>query len=274
MSLFYDCNECKEKLYVKENKIRELNQEAQQQIVDEQIDTELGLENTSTNLGKFASRVLQKLNTSSIPEVSKPSDKDIEKYNLAVLDNAVKSNQLTQLFKELKALPKNALNKTQTNIQAKMSSSDIQKRLNDMIATAVQQSEERTIPKLILDELITIIEQNDFNDMVKLASKKFTDSIEDEFFENLSNSSSIAETSVMSDAPAKIDMRAYNTGRKKNNTNQELNEFSDLLIKYSKAPRGSKSKYSKQLANIISRQQKVNPKIAQRMTEMKSALIN
>jgi len=41
VSSFYSSNQAKERDYVKENKIRMLNDEAQQQIVDEEIEKDL-----------------------------------------------------------------------------------------------------------------------------------------------------------------------------------------------------------------------------------------
>lgn len=85
MSLFYDCNECKEQLYVKENLLRERNQETQQQIVDEQIAEELGLESKATNLGRLASRIFQRIGTSDIPEIT--ASRDTAKYDKKIKEN-------------------------------------------------------------------------------------------------------------------------------------------------------------------------------------------
>ena len=45
VSSFYSSNEAKERKYVDENKIRMLNDEAQQRVVDEQIASELSIKN-------------------------------------------------------------------------------------------------------------------------------------------------------------------------------------------------------------------------------------
>ena len=79
VSSFYSSNEAKERKYVDENKIRMLNDEAQQRVVDEQIASELGLEQSSTNLGQFASRVFKKLITSDKPTIVKSKFSDVNK---------------------------------------------------------------------------------------------------------------------------------------------------------------------------------------------------
>lgn len=68
VSSFYSSNESKQRKYIKENKIRELNQEAQQEIVDAQIDAELGLESKATKLSALSKRITDKL-VGTKPEV-------------------------------------------------------------------------------------------------------------------------------------------------------------------------------------------------------------
>lgn len=374
MSLFYKSNEAKERKYVKENKIRELNDEAQQEIVDEQIDKELGLDRKATNIGLLSKRVTDKLvnaksgkTTSandtllnainngklselfnklkalpdsllsktqrlirddlkneetkkivneliaeSIPNGSEAikiavlqslggvNNEDIvldmiskinEKVNLTetkskvpkntkisvdnildtvgftnkvkprlnsnldILDNAVKFNKLSELFKELKSIPEDYLNDTQKNIKLKLSNPQAKEIINDLIANAVDMGNIKELNKIVLNELISVgnkKEQKDLNEMLNMTS---------------------AATSVMSDAPQKIDGRMFNKGKKKD-TNAELNEFSNLLIQYENAPRGRKGPFNQKLKNIIGRQRLINPKTADRMLQMKNAITN
>lgn len=79
VSSFYSSNEAKERKYVDENKIRMLNDEAQQRVVDEQIASELGLEQSSTNLGNLASRIFKKLITCDKPTIVKSKFSDVNK---------------------------------------------------------------------------------------------------------------------------------------------------------------------------------------------------
>lgn len=374
MSLFYKSNEAKERKYVKENKIRELNDEAQQEIVDEQIDKELGLDRKATNIGLLSKRVTDKLvnaksgkttsandtllnainngklselfnklkalpdsllsktqrlirddlkneetkkivneliaesipngpeaikiavlqslggvnnedivldmiskinekvnlteTKSKVPKNTKISVDNILdtvgftnkvkprlNSNLDILDNAVKFNKLSELFKELKSIPEDYLNDTQKNIKLKLSNPQAKEIINDLIANAVDMGNIKELNKIVLNELISVgnkKEQKDLNEMLNMTS---------------------AATSIMSDAPQKIDGRVFNKGKKKD-TNAELNEFSNLLIQYENAPRGRKGPLNQKLKNIIGRQRLINPKTADRMLQMKNAITN
>lgn len=380
MSLFYKSNEAKERKYVKENKIRELNDEAQQQIVDEQIDKELGLDRKATNIGLLSKRVADKLvsaksnkptsgndillnainsgklselfnklktlpdsllsktqrlirgdleneeskkivneliaeavpngpeaikvavlqslggignedivldmiskinekvdlteTKSKTPKNTKISvDNVLDKVgftnkikprlnsNLDILDNAVKFNKLSNLFKELKSIPEDYLNDTQKNIKLKLSNPQAKEIINDLIANAVDTGNIKELNKIVLNELISVgnkKEEKDLNKMLNMTSMA---------------TPSEAATSVMSDAPQKIDGRMFNKGKKKD-TNEELNEFSNLLIQYENAPRGRKGPFNQKLKNIIGRQRLINPKTADRMLQMKNAITN
>ena len=375
MSLFYKSNEAKERKYVKENKIRELNDEAQQEIVDEQIDKELGLDRKATNIGLLSKRVADKLvnatarsgkttsandtllnaiNNGKLTELfnkikalpdsllsktqrlirddlkneetkkivneliaeSVPNgpeaikiavlqslggvnNEDIvldmiskinEKVNLTetkskvpkntkisvdnvldtvgftnkvkprlnsnldILDNAVKFNKLSELFKELKSIPEDYLNDTQKNIKLKLSNPQAKEIINDLIANAVDMGNIKELNKIVLNELISVgnkKEQKDLNEMLNMTS---------------------AATSVMSDAPQKIDGRMFNKGAPMKDTNAELNEFTDLLIKFNNSKGSVRGGYNQDLNNIIARQRLINPKIAQRMKDLKSTL--
>lgn len=82
-------------------------------------------------------------------------------------------------------------------------------------------------------------------------------------------------TSIMTEGEMKIDNRQFNRGsKKKNDTNAELEKFIDVLIQYHNAPYGKKTGFNDALRNMINRQKKVNPAIAERMKQMKSAFIN
>ena len=64
-SLFYSSNQKRERKYVKENVKREVNQYNQQEIVDDSIAEELGLQQESNRLSKLASRVIGRLGAES-----------------------------------------------------------------------------------------------------------------------------------------------------------------------------------------------------------------
>jgi len=61
VSLFYSSNEKKQRKYIKDRQLEEINQANQQEIVDNAIDKELGFEQKATKLSKLASRVIGKI---------------------------------------------------------------------------------------------------------------------------------------------------------------------------------------------------------------------
>lgn len=80
---------------------------------------------------------------------------------------------------------------------------------------------------------------------------------------------SSAPTSTGSEGPLGLDAREFNQGRSKNDTNAELNTFTDLLSAYDSSKGKRRKDINQQLTNIINRQS--NTKIAERMKNLKSA---
>jgi hypothetical protein len=157
VSLFYDCNECKEKLYVKENRLRESNQSSQQQIVDQQIDAELGLETTATNLGRLAKRVINSLGSELIPADRKVVETAQQKTPIDYLKQVIASGKLTELFDRIKAIPPKKLTPKARIVQSDLKSNkEVKDTLNEDIANIVgknisaeEKSEE--IKKAVID---------------------------------------------------------------------------------------------------------------------------
>lgn len=116
VSSFYSSNQSKERAYVDENKIRMLNDEAQQQIVDAEIEKELGIERTSTNLSKLASRIFKKIITADKPEVVKSKFSD-SKDNRYIDENALMASE--DINYALKPLPSTPITPAQLEAQAK-----------------------------------------------------------------------------------------------------------------------------------------------------------
>lgn len=174
MSLFYSSNERKERKYVKENKIRELNDEAQQQIVDDEISKELGLDEKATNLGKLATRVINKLGTEILP---KPVGTDIkfttEQFTpMELLTNSIKNGTLSDLFEKLKALPNKLLNKTQRIIRDDLSDTESKNMINELIADDVSKSKSADeIRKTVLESLGGIGNEEIVLDMIRKAKE-------------------------------------------------------------------------------------------------------
>jgi capsular polysaccharide biosynthesis protein len=136
VSSFYNSNEQKQNNYVKSNYKKQYNQESQQQVVDAEIDKELGLETQATNLGKLASRVVNKI-SSELPQLGYSETKQLTYSPIQLLTNSINNGQLTNLFDELKALPDSALNKTQQLIRNDLSNAENKKMINYQIEDAL-----------------------------------------------------------------------------------------------------------------------------------------
>ncbi len=157
MSLFYKSNEAKERKYVKENKIRELNDEAQQEIVDEQIDKELGLDRKATNIGLLSKRVADKLVN------AKRQGEDI-------LLNAINNGKLSELFDKIKLLPDSALTKNQQYIRDNLKVKQNKDNINELIQEAIPDGAE-AIKSVIIQSLGDPENQNSLLDLVSKANK-------------------------------------------------------------------------------------------------------
>lgn len=133
MSLFYSSNQKRQQKYIINRRLQEVNDENQQKIVDDAIDKELGLETESTNLGKLASRVINKLGNELLP---KELNVKLQEYNLTPMEfltKSIKDGTLSNLFEKLKKLPNNILNKTQRAIRDDLSNSQTKDFLNNDI---------------------------------------------------------------------------------------------------------------------------------------------
>lgn len=142
MSLFYSSNEKKERRYVKENKIRELNDEEQQQILDDQIDSELGLEKRASNISRLTKRITDKLVGVEL-EIVKGND---------ILLNSINNSKLSELFNKIKTLPDSSLNKTQRLIRDDLKNGISKDIINQIIAEAVPNGP-NAIKEAVLDAL-------------------------------------------------------------------------------------------------------------------------
>jgi hypothetical protein len=127
VSSFYSSNEAKERKYVKENRIRELNQEAQQDIVDEQIDNELGLESKATKMSALSKRITDKL-VGTKPEVLKGD---------ALLVRAINNGAITELFNKIKVMKDSTLTKTQIAIKNNLNLQSTKDVINELIQDAL-----------------------------------------------------------------------------------------------------------------------------------------
>jgi hypothetical protein len=150
VSSFYSNNEKKQRKYIKENKIREINQEEQQQVVDDEISFKLGQDKKASNLSKLASRVVDKISSEIIPQ---KTDFTPQQYTpLQLLTNIIKTGQLTNLFNEVKALPDSILNKKQKFIRNDLNDDGFKSIMNENIAESAPLGNE-AVAKTVLETM-------------------------------------------------------------------------------------------------------------------------
>jgi len=178
MSLFYKSNQAKEKTYVKENKLRELNQEAQQEIVEYQISQDLGLDEQATNLGRLAKRVINRLGSEILP-VGKDVKFTTEQITpMDLIKKSIEDGTLTQLFEKLKALPNNLLNKTQRIIRDDLSNPDTKRIINQLIEEDLSNNRGAdAIRRTVLESLGGIGNEDIVLDMIKKTNSSTTSEV-------------------------------------------------------------------------------------------------
>lgn len=170
-SLFYSSNEKKQRKYIKDRQLEEINQANQQEIVDNALDKELGFEQKATKLSKLASRVIGKIGNEIVDDLSSTSFKS--KLNMSPLDylkNSVENGTLSQLFDKIKALPNSILNRRQQIIRDDLNNPEIKSLMNDELA-AVASSGTDNIVNTLLEVLGGNENYDDVLDMVSKAKK-------------------------------------------------------------------------------------------------------
>lgn len=207
MSLFYDCNECKEKEYVKENGIRALNESKQQDIVDMQIAEALGLDVQASNLSRLAKRVINSIGSDLLPTNIKVVETAKQKVPVDYLLQAITTGKLTELFDKIKAIPVQKLSKKARVIQDDVKNNkDMKEVLNEGIANIINSQDipEEEKPKAIKREITDIVAGGD-----EKAIEELTDYASD------GSNDSKNETSIMSswadfylDVPELADVKA------------------------------------------------------------------
>jgi hypothetical protein len=149
VSSFYSNNEKKLRKFVKENKIRELNQEEQQQVVDSQTTFELAKDVKAENLSKLASRVANKISSDLIPTNFNQTFTPLQNTPLQLLTDVIKKGQLTNLFNEMKALPDSELSATQKFIRDRLNDPQFKSLMNENIAEAAPSGNEAIATSIV-----------------------------------------------------------------------------------------------------------------------------
>lgn len=127
VSSFYSSNENKLKKFVEDRRIKEENEDVQQEIVDEQIAKELGLEAKATRIGDLSKRIARKLGTVDTNIINTTD----------ILGTAINNGKLTELFDKLKMLPDSSLNATQKIIKKDLSNPEFKNVMNTLIDEAL-----------------------------------------------------------------------------------------------------------------------------------------
>ena len=173
VSLFYSSNEKKQRKYIKDRQLEEINQANQQEIVDNALDKELGFEQKATKLSKLASRVIGKIGNEIVDDLSSTSFKSkLNQLNMSPLDylkNSVEKGTLSQLFDKIKVLPNSVLSRKQQIIRDDLNNPEIKALMNDELA-AVASSGTANIVNTVL-EVLGGNENND--DVLDMVSKTF-----------------------------------------------------------------------------------------------------
>lgn len=140
VSSFYSSNEKKQRNYIKDRRLKEVNEANQQERVDDAIDKELGFEQKATKLSKLAKRVVDKIGNEIVTDLSSDSFKTkLNQLNMSPLEflkNSIENGTLSQLFDKIKALPDSVLNRKQQLIRDDLNNPEIKSVMNDELAVS------------------------------------------------------------------------------------------------------------------------------------------
>lgn len=189
VSLFYSSNEKKQRKYIKDRQLEEINQANQQEIVDNALDKELGFEQKATKLSKLASRVIGKIGNEIVDDLSSTSFKSkLNQLNMSPLDylkNSVEKGTLSQLFDKIKVLPNSVLSRKQQIIRDDLNNPEIKALVNDELA-AVASSGTANIVNTVLevlggnennDDVLDMVSKTSHNELLALADTPFSSNL-------------------------------------------------------------------------------------------------
>lgn len=185
--------------------------------------------------------------------------------NLKILLNEKRANRAINEQKAQRGLVASNRSKVQQELINRLNEREIGNTMNDLLDRIDENINRRIANKQMSEEdkLSQVMENTIKQRMAELRARKA------EKKRSMSNSSDT--TSIMSDAP-KIDMRRYNKGATPKDTNKELEIFTNLLIQFDQSSGQERKSINTKIRDLIKRQEKTNPKIALRMSELKSAL--
>ena len=95
--LYYSSNQKKYKLFLEENRLREINEEQQQQNIDNELAQKYGLEQEATNISSLTNRVINKLLTKDAPPLE-------QTFSTPILTDSINNGYLSDLFSVMKTI--------------------------------------------------------------------------------------------------------------------------------------------------------------------------
>lgn len=138
--MMFACEGQRQKKYLKLRKEEEINQINQQEVLDELIAEEKGLDISAEKLSNLAKRVVNKIGQEVFqPEINKagvvtpkPTDRILE---------AIRSGKLSELFERIKSIPTTKLTKKQKIIQKDLKDNTVLKQIiNEEIAQILEKN--------------------------------------------------------------------------------------------------------------------------------------
>lgn len=166
VSSFYSSNEKKQKSYIKNRVIKEFNEEKQQQVVDDSIAEELGLQQEASNLSKLATRVINKIGNELIPKSFNAKLQEQNFTPIEYLKYSIENGNLSGLIDDIKALPDSLLNKVQRLLKRDLNNPQIKDNINDGIIKSIPYGSE-AITNALIQNVAGKAHEKDFLQMIK-----------------------------------------------------------------------------------------------------------
>ena len=171
--MMFACEGQRQKKYLKLRKEEEINQINQQEVLDELIAEEKGLDISAEKLSNLAKRVVNKIGEEVLqPEINKsgvvtpkPTDRILE---------AIRSGKLSELFERIKGIPASKLTKKQKIIQKDLKDNTMVKEiLNEEIAKILDKNipEEEKFLEVKKAVNLNVVGSEESDELESMASK-------------------------------------------------------------------------------------------------------
>lgn len=171
--MMFACEGQRQKKYLKLRKEEEINQINQQEVLDELIAEEKGLDISAEKLSNLAKRVVNKIGEEVLqPEINnagvftpKPTDRILE---------AIRSGKLSELFERIKGIPTSKLTKKQKIIQKDLKDNTelkeiVNEEITKILAKNIPEEEKALEVKRAVNEYVS--GDSDSDELESMASK-------------------------------------------------------------------------------------------------------